>query len=89
MAHGLSQREAAKLLGISAVHLCNIEFGKSSPSIDLMNRFRDLWRVDIYVLAWAKFTDLSDLPVSMLGSALILSRAFDMQFSEIEQEVSA
>lgn len=48
---GLSQRDAAKELGISDVYLCNIERDKKTPSLDLMNRFHDAWGIDLYMLA--------------------------------------
>ena len=52
MALGLSQRQAAAELGITAAHLCNIETGSSNPSLFLIWRYQHLWDVDIYVLAW-------------------------------------
>ncbi len=44
----LSQREMAKRLGITPVHLCNIEKDKSSPSLKLLNRWRAVVGIDLY-----------------------------------------
>ena len=48
---GIKQREAAEALGVSVVHLCNVENNKSAPSAALLARYRELWDVDLYVLA--------------------------------------
>ncbi len=60
--HGLKQREAAQQLGVSVVHVCNVERGKSSPSSDLLDRYRELWGIDLYVLAWCLHGDINRLP---------------------------
>ncbi len=46
---GLSQREAAEKLGITAVHLCNVEHDGSNPSKGLINRYSELFGVDLIV----------------------------------------
>ena len=48
----LSQRAMAKLLGITAVHLCNIERGHSLPSLNLCQRYEETTGYDLYVAAW-------------------------------------
>ena len=35
-AKGLTQRAAAEVLGISDVHMCNLEHNKARPSADLL-----------------------------------------------------
>jgi len=59
---GMSQVAAAELLGVSSVHLCNVEGGKAQPSSDLLTRYRELWGVDLYVLAWCVSGDIEALP---------------------------
>lgn len=48
--HGcLSQRQAAKRLGISTVHLCNIEKGHSQPSWKLLDKIETIYGVSFVV----------------------------------------
>ena len=49
---GLTQQEMADSLGITNVHLSHIENSKSFPSQDLIDRFRELFELDLYILAW-------------------------------------
>ena len=51
---GLTQRAAAEALGVTAVHLCNIERGRAQPSLGLIAKYDELWGVDLYVLAWCR-----------------------------------
>jgi transcriptional regulator with XRE-family HTH domain len=44
----------ASALGVTNVHLSNIENSKSFPSQGLIDRFRDEYEVDLYVLAWCR-----------------------------------
>lgn len=78
-AQGLNQREAAQQLGISDVHLCNVENNKSSPSSALIDRYRELWSVDLYVLAWCLNGDASQLPASIQKPAEQLAKAWRKQ----------
>lgn len=71
---GLMQKEAAALLGITTVHLCNIENNKAMPSAALIDKFRELWGVDIYVLAWCERGQTTDLPAEIQGAADKLAR---------------
>jgi transcriptional regulator with XRE-family HTH domain len=59
---GLSQRQAAGELGISFVHLNNIENGKASPSPEMLEKFRQTWGIDIYMLAAGMFSDTRRVP---------------------------
>jgi len=68
------QKEAAGLLGITTVHLCNIENNKAMPSAALIEKYRRLWGVDIYVLAWCERGQSSDLPVAVRNAADKLAR---------------
>jgi transcriptional regulator with XRE-family HTH domain len=51
---GLTQRAAAEALGISAVHLSNVERGVTPPSASLIERFNALYKVDVWVLAYCE-----------------------------------
>jgi transcriptional regulator with XRE-family HTH domain len=72
--HGLMQKEAAALLGITTVHLSNIENNKAMPSAALIDKYQQLWGVDIYVLAWCELGQSSDLPVEVRNAADKLAR---------------
>lgn len=50
-----SLRDAGALLGISYVHLCKMERAQSEPSPTTVSRLREVWGVDVYVLAWLRF----------------------------------
>lgn len=73
---GLTQRETAELLDVSVVHLCNIENNKSIPSRALIERYRDLWGVDLYVLAWCLHGDVRNLPPAVRKPAAALTKAW-------------
>ncbi len=74
--NGLTQRQTAGLLQISAVHLSNIENNKAAPSAELLRRYRELWHIDLYVLAWCLHGDLEALPEPIRGPAEKLAEAW-------------
>jgi transcriptional regulator with XRE-family HTH domain len=78
---GITQRAAAELLGISVVHLCNIENNKSGVSDDLIAKYRKLWEVDLYMLAWCLHGDLESLPTGIRGPAAKLAEAWKKRFN--------
>ena len=84
--HGLSQREAAELLEVSTVHLCNIEKDKAQPSAMLADRYRELWDVDVYVLAWC-LRDDANLPAPIRAAAKQLEELWKQELSEKYKEV--
>jgi transcriptional regulator with XRE-family HTH domain len=59
---GIPQVEAARLLGITQVHLSNIENNKARPSPDLGEKYRDVFGVDLYVYAFCTRGDTSRMP---------------------------
>lgn len=75
-AKGLTQRAAADVLGITDVHLCNIERNKARPSATLLNRIQNAWNVDIYLLAWCLHGDVSKLPKAVRAPMQELARAW-------------
>jgi transcriptional regulator with XRE-family HTH domain len=80
---GLSQRVTADLLGVSAVHLCNVESNKSAPSQALIDRYRELWGIDLYVLAWCQNGDVNKLPEALRGPAIKLAAAWKKQIDKL------
>jgi transcriptional regulator with XRE-family HTH domain len=78
---GLSQRDAAERLGVTPVHLCNVEKNKTAPSQALVDRYRELWGVDLYVFAWCRHGDISKLPKGMQAAARALSKGWEQQIS--------
>jgi len=81
---GLTQRATANALGISYVHLCNIENNKALPSQELLERFRTLWGIDLYVLAWCLYGDHSKLPAAMRRAAALLAKSWQNQLGRQE-----
>jgi transcriptional regulator with XRE-family HTH domain len=49
---GMTQRAAAEALGVSSVHLSNVERGVTPPSASLITRFSEVYGVDVYVLSY-------------------------------------
>lgn len=80
---GLTQRAAAEMLGISFVHLCNIEKNRAIPSPTLIDRFRELWGVDLYVLAWCLHGSNEKLPKSMRKAAADLASGWQRQIEKL------
>jgi transcriptional regulator with XRE-family HTH domain len=80
---GLTQRAAAKQLDITVVHLCNIENNKATPSPALLERFREIWNVDLYVLAWCLHGDLEKLPKAVRKPMAELGKAWQAQLDSV------
>lgn len=80
---GLSQKAAAELLGITPVHLSNIEHNKSSPSPSLLSRYKELWGIDLYVLAWCLHGDEECLPLQVRAPMKKLADAWRRQLGDI------
>jgi len=73
---GMSQKGAADVLGITEVHLCNIENNKSKPSTALLDRYHELWGIDLYVFAWCQHGNVDDLPQKMRAAAIALAEGW-------------
>jgi transcriptional regulator with XRE-family HTH domain len=72
---GMTQRAAAEALGVSSVHLSNVERGVTPPSASLIARFTDVYGIDIYVLSYCEGKHSDDPEVvrqarETLGEAL-------------------
>lgn len=85
---GISQRAAAEKLGISSVHLCNIEKGKSAPSPALLDRYHELWGIDLYVFAWCRHGELDRLPAGMRQAAAELSKSWQERIEALVAETA-
>ena len=74
-AKGLTQRAAAGVLGVSDVHLCNLEHNKARPSTRLLQVMEEAWGVDVYVVAcccdgdWERFPKAIRGPMRKLAAA--------------------
>lgn len=77
----LTQQEVAKELGITVVHLSNIENDKAMPSADLLSRYHTLSGVDLYVMKWAESGDVSSLPKPVQDAAAKLKVAWAKHLS--------
>jgi transcriptional regulator with XRE-family HTH domain len=80
---GLTQRAAAEQLHITSVHLCNIENNKAMPSPSLLERFRELWNVDLYVLAWCLHGEVEKLPKPLRKPMAELAKAWQEQIGSV------
>lgn len=76
---GLKQKDAAEALGITRVHLCNIEKNHSTPSQALIDKYRELWGIDLYVLAWCQHGDVDSLPKAMRQAVAKLTDGWNQQ----------
>ena len=85
--HGLKQKVAAERLGISVVHLCNVENNKAEPSADLLERYRECWGIDLYVLAWCLQGDVQKLPQAVRQPMEAIARAWQKQLEEVATQI--
>lgn len=73
----MTQQQMADALGVTNVHLSHIENSKSFPSQDLMNRFREAFEVDLYILAWCSDEEnVKQIPQALRKHATALSEAW-------------
>lgn len=79
----LTQVQAAQTLGITQVHLSNIENNKAIPSHDLMDRYRRAWGVDLHMLAWCLHGDVNDLPEAVRRPMLALASAWRQELGDV------
>lgn len=81
---GLSQRAAAQELGISHVHLNNIENGKASPTAAMIEKYYQAWNIDLYMFAVANFTTDDRVPASLQSAVGKMRQAWN---TEIESRI--
>jgi transcriptional regulator with XRE-family HTH domain len=79
----LSQRAAAGELGISFVHLSNIENGNASPSPKVIEKYYEAWGIDLYMFAVGMFTDHARLPGPLRGPLHDLTEAWQQELESV------
>jgi transcriptional regulator with XRE-family HTH domain len=80
----LTQHEMARELGITNVQLSLIENSKSFPSRALMDRFREKFEVDLYILAWCRDESAENkIPPSLRRPAAELAKAWEERFKTV------
>ncbi len=62
LAKGLSAAKAASELGCSQSTISNIENRVYAISPALIQRIEDAWGINVYILCWCAYGDLSRLP---------------------------
>jgi len=89
----LSLREAAAELGMSYVHLCNVENGKASLSPETIELFHEAWGIDLYMYAIAFHSDDRDTPKALRAPVRALAegwkRHIDMLLRERAKEMGS
>ena len=80
---GLTQREAAEKLQISYVHLSNLENDKAAPTRNVLEKFREVWGIDLYVLSWCMAGDHKKLPLPFRDPAKKLTEAWKKHIEEL------
>ena len=81
-----TQLETAEALGVSNVHLCNVEKNKTQPSQSLLDRYRKLWGIDLYVLTWCENGDVEELPRAVHIAASKLATAWQKRIDDLVEE---
>jgi len=84
---GLTQTEAAKALGCSCSHLYHVEKVGFHPSLSLLNRYREVWGIDLYVFAWCRSGDVSKLPAAVQRAATVLTDTWRKRLATIGMEM--
>lgn len=72
----MTQRAVAEALGVSFVHVSNVERGRAVPSAALIERYREVFGVDLHVLSWCLFEDDDQIPASIRGHREKLAKAW-------------
>jgi len=79
---GLTQVEMAEALGISSIYVSKIENQHSFPTRQIIERYREKFGVDLYVLAWCQYGDIETLPISIRKPAIALAEAWQERFNK-------
>lgn len=83
---GWTQRRTAAALDITPVHLCNFEKGKVPLTPTMLERYRELWGVDLYVLAWCEHGKEEDLPPAFRETAAQLAALWKQRVAELTEQ---
>lgn len=84
----LSLRAAADELGVSYVHLCNVENCKASPSPEMIEKFHAAWGIDLYMYALAFFSDDREIPKELRGPIKALEAGWRQHILKLLRERS-
>ena len=79
---GMTQKAAAEALGVSSVHLSNVERGVTPPSALLISRFAEVFGVDCYVLNYCTGEDDDDSPERVKQARRKLAEALRRQLGD-------
>src|SRR5262245_985106 len=80
---GLTLRAAAELLDVSHVHLCNIENNRVAASLQLLEQMKEPYGVDLGVLGWCLYGDLTRLPPAVRGPMKALGEAWMKELGDV------
>lgn len=83
----LTQNQVAEALGITVVHLSHIENDKASPSRSLVDRYRELWNVDLYILSWCMNGNVESLPEAVREPAARLAEAWTQELGDFAKRL--
>lgn len=73
---GLSQAKMSEQLGISIVQLSKVENDHAMPSPKLIDKYREVTKVDLYVMDWCDAPDMTALPLAVRDAAAELRNAW-------------
>lgn len=79
---GMTQKAAAEALGVSSVHLSNVERGVTPPSASLMARLTEVYGVDVYVLCYCTSDDDDEAPEGVNIARRKLAEALRRQLGD-------
>jgi transcriptional regulator with XRE-family HTH domain len=79
----LTQKTAAEALGITTVYLSQIENDKAHPSQSILDRYKELWGVDLYILAWCLYGNPDDLPAPVRKPMRELAKVWIEQLGDL------
>ena len=79
---GMTQKAAAETLGVSSVHLSNVERGVTTPSALLISRFAAVYGIDVYVLNYCTDDEKGDAPEAVKLARRKLAEALRRQLGD-------
>lgn len=86
---GLSQRKAAEAVGISHVHLNNLENGKTAPTTSILDKFFEAWGIDLYMYAVVLDKERERIPESLRGVVGRLETAWKREIDEAIRRIAS
>ncbi len=83
---GLTQVEMAGRLGISSIYVSRIENDHAFPTRQMIERYREKFGIDLYVLAWCQHGEIEKLPASLRQPAAALAKACEKRFEKLVEQ---